>query len=334
MAGASRSRSLSTHNTTLAIRTHNTLAQNDIVTPAAGRFIPTQADRCPFPGCTNRFPHQHSTADGKIAPSVDEFRKAGEAIRQRWTEEQRQRIVENEAVLRQLAEIEPKVAHLSIQPHLPRGNDLTIKEQINIIHGGATPAQYAATREMLLERQRQDIIDNTSPITPVSPTRSFVPQTKDESQNQAEQTNDSLEYDDFPELDAKYGHRSAAGNFRNLDQTLMMPPDASARASCDSDKGTDPAFDHTTKSFPQPQYAEFIKNLCTGPCPVQTPHNKGPYLQRGQIPRVWNERWGYSDPPREIWEAWVRIEQGCGRTWDEVEVDGFAFSHWWAGPER
>ncbi len=332
MAVTRRSRSPTTHNATLAIRTHNTLAQNDIVTPVAGKFIPTQANRCPFAGCTNRFPHQHSTADGKIAPSVDEFRKAGEAIRQRWTEEQRHRIAKNEAVLLQLAEIEPKVANLSIQPHLPRGNDLTVKEQINIIHGGATPAQYAATREMLLERQRQDIIDNTSPITPVFPACSFFPPIKDETLSQVEKANNSLDHDDFPELDAKYGHLSAAGNSRKLDPTIKMPPEASSGASCDGGKGTDPAFDITNKSFPQPQYADFIKNLCTGPCPVQTPHNKGPYLQRGQIPRVWNERWGYSDPPREIWEAWVRIEQGCGRTWDEVEVDGFAFSHWWAGP--
>ena len=331
MAVTRRSRSPTTHNATLAIRTHDTFAQNDIVIPVAGKSIPTQADRCPFPRCTNRFPHHHSTADGKIASSVDEFSKAGEAIRQRWTEEQRHRIAENEAVLRQLAEIEPKVANLSIQPHLPRGNDLTVQEQINIIHGGATPAQYAATREMLLERQRQDIIDNTSPISPVSPSRSFVPHIKDESQAQAEQANNGLEYDDFPELDAKYGHLSAFQKSRNLNPTIKMPPDASAGASRDGSKSTNLAFDNTNKSFPQAQYADFIENLCTGPCPVQTPHNKGPYLQRGQIPRVWNERWGYSDPPRETWEAWVRIEQGYGRTWDEVEVDGFAFSHWWAG---
>ncbi|KAL9067183.1 MAG: hypothetical protein Q9161_007079 [Pseudevernia consocians] len=328
MAHTSRSGSPST---TLAIRTRDHMAQNDIVTPVAGKFFPTQADRCPYPGCMNKFLHQHLTADGNIAPSVDEYRKAGEANRERWTEKQRRLIVENEAVLRQLADIEPKVGSLSIQPNLQHGTDLTVQEQIAIIHGGATPAQYAANYEMLLERQRQDIIDNTSPISPVFSAHPSIPQTKETSQTQREQTY-SLEYDDFPELDAKYGPPPTAGNPEIPDTTVRSRAKPPAQPSHACRKGIGLAFDISDTSFPQPHHADFINNLCTGPCPVQTPHNRGAYLQQGQVPRAWNERWGYSDPPREIWEAWVRIEQERGSSWDEVEVDGFAFSHWWAGP--
>ena len=274
------------HNTDLAIRTRDLMAQNPTITPVTGEFISIQADRCPFPSCTNTRPHQHSTAEGIIAPSIDDFRKAGEAIRERWTEEQRHLIAENETTLQQLTELEPKVRDLSLQPHLPRSNDLTAQDQIAVIHGGATAAQYEATREMLLERHRQDLIANTSPISPTSSAHPGASHNEPTAQTQAERAKSS-EWDDFPDLNAQY---------QNID------------------------FLHTNT------------RLCTGPCPVQTPHNRGAYLQRGQVPRVWNARWGYSDPPRGIWEAWVRIEQGRGRSWDKVEVDGFALSHWWAGP--
>lgn len=291
MAHTNRSKSPPTHSTTLAIRTRDPLAQNDIVTPVAG-----------------------------------------EAIRERWTEEQRRLIAENEAALRQLAEIEPRVGSLSIQPNLQHGDDLTVREQIAVIHGGATPAQYAANREMLLERQRQDIIDHTSPISPpVSPACPHDPQIKAFPQTRGERTS-SLEYDDFPELDAKYGPPPTAGDAGSPDTAVRSRGKPPAATSCEGDKGTSLALDVTDESFPQSQSADFIDNLCTGPCPVQTPHHRGAYLRQGQVPRVWNERWGYSDPPRETWEAWVRIERGHGSSWDEVEVDGFARSHWWAGP--
>lgn len=302
----------------LAIRTRELLTQNDIITPGAGKFISTQADRCLFPGCINQFPHQHSTSEGKIVPRVEEYRKAGEAIRERWTEEQRRRIAENEAVLQQLAELDPRVGRLSIQPNLPRGNDLTVQEQISKILGGATPAQYEAAREMLLERQRQNIIDNTSPISPVSP---GIPQTKATSQTPTEQSY-TLEYDDFPELDSKHNTQSIAKKIKDLN------------ASSDGRKDTGPASHTTDQPSSRYQRIHFLNtdSLCTGPCPVQVPHNQGAYLSQGEVPRAWNARWGYSDPPRRIWEAWVRIEQGRGSSWDKVEVDGFAMSHWWAGP--
>lgn len=249
MARKSRSTSPSTRDTTLTIRTRDPLPQYGIDTPIARHLTTTQADRCQFPGCSNTLPHQHPTAAGaKTAPSLEEYRKAGEAIRARWTEEQRRQTAENEASLRQLVEIEPKIGDLSINPHPPRGNDLTVQDQDAIIHGGATPAQYEAAGGMLLERQqRQDIVDNISCVTPI-----FT----------------------------------------------------------------------TTTSSTQP---------CTAPCPIQTPHNQGAYLQQGQVPRFWNARWGYSDPPRGIWEAWVRVERGRGRGWDEVVVGGFAGAHWWGG---
>ena len=286
----SKSRSPSTPNMTLAIRTRNSVATD---TPAVGKFISTQADRCPFPGCQNESPHNHSTAEGNIAPSIDEYRKAGEAIRERWTEEQRRRIAENEALLRQLAEIEPKVSSLSIKTHLPRGNDLTVQEQIDIIHSGVSPIPQVSNRAS-----------------------SSASQTEDESQTQAAQTA-RAEWDDFPELDGQYNTGSNLVKSRN-----QLP----------TSKGL---ISNTTRNLsPYYQNADFLNTnspLCTGPCPILTPHNRGPYLQQGQVPRAWNARWGYSDPPREIWEAWVRIEQGRGSSWDKVQVDGFALSHRWGG---
>ena len=337
MARTSRSRSPPTRSRTLTIRTREPSAQNHAITPVAGEFISTQADRCPFPDCTNRYPHQHSTAEGKIAPPIEQVQKAGEAIRERWTDEQRRRIAENEAVLHQLGELEPKVSRLSIQPPLPHGNDLTVKEQNIITHGGATPAQFAATREMLLERQRQDIIDNTSPISPVSPACPSVPQTSHTPRAQGKQI-DSLKYDDFPELNAKYGISPAAETSHNPTPTKRSSQKSPAKASDDSKdsgSGPGPSSNTTTEEpFSRSQNGSFLNTnpQCSGPCPIQIPHNQGAYLQQGQIPRVWNKRWVYSDPPRNIWEAWVRIEQGRGSSWDQVEVNGFALSHRWAGP--
>lgn len=252
-------------------------------------------------------------------------------MRERWSEEQRRRIAENEAVLRQLGGLESKVRSLSIQPYLPRGNDLTVEEQIAVIHGGATPAQYETTREMLLEQQRQDVIDNTSPISPVFPARPNVLRDEDAA---AEKT-DGVEWDDFPELNAKYGLRPAAGTAHNPIPTITLPPKASAEAFRNGSNATGPASSTTNESSPGWQNSSFLdlnsNPQCPGPCPIQWPHNSGPYLQNGHVPRVWNSRWGYSDPPRRIWEAFVRIEQGRGSDWDEVEVYGFAQSHFWAG---
>ncbi|KAF6217718.1 hypothetical protein HO133_006545 [Letharia lupina] len=333
MARTSRSRSPNARNTTLAIRTRDPLRQIDITTPDARKFISTQADRCPFPGYRNSSPHQHSTAKGKIAPSVETFREAGAAIRERWTQEQRRRIAENEAALRQLAEVEQKVGSLSIKTHLPRGNDLTVPEQIAIIHGGGTPAQRANVRGTLLERQRQNTVDNKSLIPPVSPARPGVSQNNDEFRTQTEQTH-SIRYDDFPELDARYGSPPKAKASETLNLTIKSPPKSPAEASSDNGKSTGLARGITNEPLSRYRNTDFLNTnpQCTGPCPIQFPHNQGAYLQQGQIPRVWNARWGYSDPPRGIWEAWVRIEQGRGRSWDHVEVDGFAQSHRWAGP--
>ncbi|CAF9905466.1 MAG: hypothetical protein ALECFALPRED_000629 [Alectoria fallacina] len=324
MTRKSRSRSPTTRDTSLAIRTRDPLAQNEIITPAAGKSTWTQADQCPFPGCENKFPHRHPTAERTIAPPIDEFRKINEAMYGWWADEQRRRIAENEEKLRQLGVVEPRVSHLSIRTHLPRGNDLTVQEQVAIIHGGATPTQEAATRGRLLERQRQDIVDDTSHISPVSPAQSGVPQIKDAYNSQAE-------WDEFPDLDATYGPSTVAGDLENLEPAIGMPLKPTAAASYDGHKGTGLPNDVTTEPFLGVQYAN-PNLLCDGPCPIQSLHHQGAYLQQGQIPRLWNARWGYSDPPRGVWEAWVRIEQGRSSSQDRLEVDGFSKSHWWVGP--
>lgn len=353
---------------TLAIRNRDLLPQNATVTPVVGEFVSTQADRCPFPGCSNTLPHQHSPAEGEIAPSIEEYRKAAEAIRERWTEEQRRRIAENEALLRELAEIEPKVGGLSVKTHLPRGNDLTVPEQIAIIHHEAIPTPQVS--------------DGASPS---------ASRTEDESQTQAEQAT-RVEWDDFPELDyqykttptdqmllqikreAVYGvpyhHQIAV--FPEIDRQYETLPDEKpsnliqyrynavhhnpryqyhhqTTSSPEPDRQNETSQTHTiprlynpwTNVFDgkgNPIYQQPAHRLldtdtqpCTGPCPIQTPHTTGPYLQRGGVPRFWNPRWGFSDPPRAVWEAWVRIKNGRGRSWDRVLVDGFVESHSWGG---
>lgn len=335
MARTSRSRSPSTRNRTLAIRTRDPLPQNATVTPVVSEFVSTQADRCTLPGCLNTLPHQHSPAEGEIAPSIEEYQKVAEAIRERWTEEQRRRIAENEALLRELAEIEPKVDSLSVKTHLPRGNDLTVQEQIAIIHSGASP------------------VDQVSDGASLS--ASWI---EDESRTQAEQTT-RLELDDFPKPNDQYEafltdeipsnllilSHDARNGTPLFYQTTSFP-----ELNCQNENSSRPhrmpmpdhkwtlCFRNGNPIIQQPlyRYRFFDPPPCTGPCPIQTPHIKGPYLQRGGVPRVWNPRWGFSDPPRAVWEAWLRVMNGRARSWDRVQVDGFSKSHsWWAqGPQR
>ena len=240
--------------------------------------------------------------------------------------ELRSQIAEDEEKLRELGVVEPSVGHLLIQKHLPRENDLTVQEQIAIIHGGVTPTQDAATRGKVLERQHQEIVDDTSNISPVSPYQSDVPQSNDAYNSQAE-------WDDFPELDAKYGPPPAAEDFENMEPAIGTPPEYTAAASYYGHKDTGLHNDVTTEPFSGVQNVNLPNTsaLCTGPCPIKDQHGQGGYLQQGQIPRVPNPRWGYSDPPEEIWEAWWRVEKGTASSRDQVEVDGFAQSHWWDG---
>ncbi|CAD6586394.1 MAG: hypothetical protein ASARMPREDX12_002352 [Alectoria sarmentosa] len=281
MTPTSRSRSPTTRDATQAIRTHDPVAQNDIITPVA--------------------------AEGEIAPPIDEFRKIREAMHEWAAGELRSQIAEDEEKLRELGVVEPS-------------------EQIAIIHGGVTPTQDAATRGKVLERQHQEIVDDTSNISPVSPYQSDVPQSNDAYNSQAE-------WDDFPELDAKYGPPPAAEDFENMEPAIGTPPEYTAAASYYGHKDTGLHNDVTTEPFSGVQNVNLPNTsaLCTGPCPIKDQHGQGGYLQQGQIPRVPNPRWGYSDPPEEIWEAWWRVEKGTASSRDQVEVDGFAQSHWWDG---
>lgn len=78
------------------------------------------------------------------------------------------------------------------------------QELIAIVEGAATPAQVKAASEMLIERRHQDIVNNTSPISPVDPAGPCVSQIEEMPQTQPEQT-DSIAWNDFLEFDSKYG---------------------------------------------------------------------------------------------------------------------------------
>ena len=276
MARTSRSRSPPTRNRTLAIRTRDPLPQNATVTPFVSESVSTQADRCPFPGCLNTLPHQHSPAEGEIAPSIEEYKKAAEAIRERWYEQQRRHIAENEALSRELAEIERKVNRLSVKlvPELNDQSETSIIDEI--------PSDL-----LILSHDRRN--------------------------------GTSLFYEttSFPELDRQ-------------NETASRPHQMPI-----SDRKWTLCFKNGNPISQQPLYLYLYRLSepppCTGTCPIQTPHIKGPYLQRGGVPRVWNPRWGFSDPPRAVWEAWLRIRNGRARSWDRVQVDGFSKSHAWWG---
>ena len=77
------------------------------------------------------------------------------------------------------------------------------------------------------------------------------------------------------------------------------------------------------------------RRFCTHKsCPIKRPHGLGRYLQQGQIPRIWNDYWGYSDPPQSVWQAWVRVEQGTASALDKTQVTAFADCHRWFGLTR
>ena len=75
---------------------------------------------------------------------------------------------------------------------------------------------------------------------------------------------------------------------------------------------------------------DFCKSL---DCIVPYPHPLGRFLARGHVPRTYNDRWGLSDPPHQIWEAWTRMNHGTASETDEVIVHAFVSNHFWDGPE-
>lgn len=86
---------------------------------------------------------------------------------------------------------------------------------------------------------------------------------------------------------------------------------------------------------PRPTHLPKQTNACRNQhCPLRhLPHFKGMFLQNGKIPKKWNEDFGWSDPPRRVWDAWVRVEDLVGSERDFEIVRGFAASHFWTGEE-
>jgi len=80
--------------------------------------------------------------------------------------------------------------------------------------------------------------------------------------------------------------------------------------------------------------SEYDPYLCISmQCIVDHPHHLGRYLARGHVPRTYNDRWGLSDPPHLVWEAWARINNGTAGESDEMVVNAFSACHFWDGPE-
>ena len=205
MVRRNRSQNPHTHTTTLPIRPRASSPQTPKTPntrPITGSSVPTHSDRCSHPARTTPLPHQSLPTKGSKSPSkspsYEEYRNASSATRQKWTESQRRRIAENEALLRQLAEITPKEGNLSIKTHLPRGNDLTVEEQIAILHESVTPRHYSTTLDMVLGRRREETNNNMDLVSPISSAHLGVLQNKAASQAS------NLEWSDFPELDTKY----------------------------------------------------------------------------------------------------------------------------------
>ena len=172
MVRRNRSQSQHNHTTTLPIRPQASSPQSPNTRPITGSCISTHSHRSPCPAGTNALPHQSLPTKGSKSPStprsIEQYRSARSATRQKWTESQRRRIAENEALLRQLAEITPELGSLSIKTHLPRGNDLTVEEQIAIIYESVTPRRYSIIEDMLLKRPCEETSNNMDPISPNS----------------------------------------------------------------------------------------------------------------------------------------------------------------------
>jgi len=110
-----------------------------------------------------------------------------------------------------------------------------------------------------------------------------------------------------------------------------------------------PKLDHKTPSIstgtpyhllpasqPQPVSIPYYPPPATQPqwctsifCPMRHTHPAGPYLHRGQLSRTANPRWGFSDPPPEVWYAWVRVQRGVAEPFEAMAVDGFVGAHAW-----
>ena len=91
-----------------------------------------------------------------------------------------------------------------------------------------------------------------------------------------------------------------------------------------------PRESYATSTIPGAVERNEPHQLCTAQsCPIEHPHKEGIFLAGGDVPRAWNEYWGYSDPPDEIWQAWAAVERGRGTDRDVVMVIGFAESHRW-----
>ena len=78
---------------------------------------------------------------------------------------------------------------------------------------------------------------------------------------------------------------------------------------------------------------------CT--CPINTFHFYGLYLhgrtidEAKELPKEAHPKWGYSDPPPEVWDAYERIEQRKATDKDESLVEGFSSCHkYYPGDEQ
>ena len=68
---------------------------------------------------------------------------------------------------------------------------------------------------------------------------------------------------------------------------------------------------------------------CTKPhCPIRHFHYEGLYMDRG-MPCSKKSRFGFSDPPREIWQALQRTRAGQAQGKDDWMVKRFAEYHTW-----
>ncbi|KAK3176270.1 hypothetical protein OEA41_007593 [Lepraria neglecta] len=69
---------------------------------------------------------------------------------------------------------------------------------------------------------------------------------------------------------------------------------------------------------------------CISPrCPVKVPHNTGVYLRNGlpNTPSPAHPKFGFSNPPLNVWEAHRRITSGEGTDEDRMLLEGFGQFH-------
>lgn len=135
--------------------------------------------------------------------------------------------------------------------------------------------------------------------------------------------------DPFPSIDLS----SEPNPFNPFNTPTMNTTRIPPRGSYPISPRTNPTTNQNQGTNQGPEVDPFLANthLCFHHlCPILHAHARGPYYHRdpSTLTRSRHSRWGYSDPPPEVWFAWNRMRTpGPDNDRDWGTVNGFAAAH-------